>query len=398
MWILWLVGAWLFVQALAALWDRIRGEWRLKAELGKLRSERADEQGQLAVRTKELAAQKCRLEEEQTAFAQLRSERTAGFPWLANAFADYTQLRALRRADALDTKAHPAKKAAEQLRETAAELREAENRARLHVYLLQYYESLFPWLIEFRELSEEDANSLATALVPDSGGQSADDPARRWLTDGEYVSLTTVEKYQRALDRYFESRKTNWQVGRDYERFVGYLFEQEGFRVDYRGALLGLEDMGRDLVAKRRNEIRIVQCKRWAAGKTIHEKHVFQLFGSALEYQLRLEDTLQPFLGDTVRHVPEVIPVLYTSTSVSAMARRVADRLKVKIVEMFHPHPYPCIKCNVSRRTGERIYHLPFDLQYDRVVIEPERGEVFMATVAAAEAAGFRRAYRWNGE
>jgi hypothetical protein len=124
----------------------------------------------------------------------------------------------------------------------------------------------------------------------------------------------------------------------------------------------------------------------------------FQLFGSALEYQLRLEDTLEPFLGDTVRHVPEVIAVLYTSASVSAMAKRVADRLKVKIVEMFHPRPYPCIKCNVSRRTGERIYHLPFDLQYDRVVIEPERGEVFMTTVAAAEAAGFRRAYRWSGE
>jgi len=398
MWILWLFGGWLFIQSVVALWERIRGEWRLRAELSKLRREREEETVVVGVWLKELETGKHELADHRAAFAKLIAERTAGFPWLARAFGDYVQLRALEKADALDSKQRPAPRAAEQIRETAAELRAAESRARLHGYQLQYYESLFPWLTEFRELSDEDADSLATVLAPSSGEQPEEDPARHWLSDGEYASLTTAEKYQRALDRYQESRKTNWQVGRDYERFVGYLFEREGFRVDYRGALFGLADMGRDLIAARRNEIRIVQCKRWATAKTIHEKHVFQLFGSALEYQLRLEDSQQPFLDDILRQAPEVIPVLYTSTSVSPMARRVADRLRVQIVESFHPQPYPCIKCNVSRRSGERIYHLPFDLQYDRVVIEPERGEVFEMTVAGAEAAGFRRAYRWNAD
>ncbi len=36
---------------------------------------------------------------------------------------------------------------------------------------------------------------------------------------------------------------------------------------------------------------------------------------------------------------------------------------------------YPRIKCNIARRDDERIYHLPFDQQYDTTLIEPERGE-----------------------
>jgi len=398
MWILLLFGVGLVIQGVVVLWERIRGEWRLRAELSKLRSERQQETAVVEVWLKELEQGKQDLADHRAAFSKLLAERTAGFPWLATAYGDYAQLRALERADALESKQRPARKAAEQIRETAAELKEAASRARLYGYQMHYYESLFPWLTDFRELSDEDADSLATVLDPNSGEPPDEDPARHWLSDGEYASLTSVEKYQRALDRYRESRKSNWQIGRDYERFVGFLFERDGFKVEYRGALFGLADMGRDLIAARGNEIRIVQCKRWAAAKTIHEKHVFQLFGTALEYQLRLEDTQQLLLDDIFRLASKVIPVLYTSTAVSPMARRVADRLGVEIVESFHPHPYPCIKCNVSRRTAERIYHLPFDLQYDRVIIEPERGEAFEMTVAAAEAAGFRRAYRWNAE
>ena len=58
---------------------------------------------------------------------------------------------------------------------------------------------------------------------------------------------------------------------------------------------------------------------------------------------------------------------------------------------------YPRIKCNVSR-TGERIYHLPFDQQYDTTVVEPTRGERYVATAVEAEELGFRRAWRWRGE
>jgi hypothetical protein len=38
------------------------------------------------------------------------------------------------------------------------------------------------------------------------------------------------------------------------------------------------------------------------------------------------------------------------------------------------------------------------DQQYDSTVIELSRGESYVATAAEAEALGFRRAWRWQGQ
>ncbi|MBO7296469.1 MAG: hypothetical protein J6V39_04335, partial [Clostridia bacterium] len=56
---------------------------------------------------------------------------------------------------------------------------------------------------------------------------------------------------------------------------------------------------------------------------------------------------------------------------------------------------YPLIRCNIGK-DGSKIYYMPFDLQYDTVVISPERGEFYADTVAEAESRGFRHAYRWH--
>ena len=52
------------------------------------------------------------------------------------------------------------------------------------------------------------------------------------------------------------------------------------------------------------------------------------------------------------------------------------------------------IKCNINPSTRERIYHLPFDQQYDRAVIGAIPGECYVGTADEAEAKGFRRAFR----
>ena len=54
------------------------------------------------------------------------------------------------------------------------------------------------------------------------------------------------------------------------------------------------------------------------------------------------------------------------------------------------------IKCNVNPQTKERIYHLPFDQQYDRTMIGSVVGERYVATTAEAEQLGFRRAWRYR--
>ena len=58
---------------------------------------------------------------------------------------------------------------------------------------------------------------------------------------------------------------------------------------------------------------------------------------------------------------------------------------------------YPCIKCNVSMRNGEKTYHLPFDQQYDKTKILEEKNERDASTCKEAEALGFRRTFRWLG-
>ena len=70
---------------------------------------------------------------------------------------------------------------------------------------------------------------------------------------------------------------------------------------------------------------------------------------------------------------------------------------KIRVEEKFPLSDYPRIKCNVARRTGERIYHLPFDQQYDTTVVERQQGETYVAACAEAEGLGFRRAWRFRG-
>jgi len=50
----------------------------------------------------------------------------------------------------------------------------------------------------------------------------------------------------------------------------------------------------------------------------------------------------------------------------------------------------------VNRVTKEKIYHLPFDQQYDNTKIF-EKGEFYCRTTEEAERKGFRRAFRWHG-
>ena len=55
---------------------------------------------------------------------------------------------------------------------------------------------------------------------------------------------------------------------------------------------------------------------------------------------------------------------------------------------------FPRIKCNVNN--NEKIYHLPFDQQYDRTKIE-NHNEFYAYTVKESVDAGFRRALRFYG-
>lgn len=194
--------------------------------------------------------------------------------------------------------------------------------------------------------------------------------------------MPTGSRNQLALDRYWQKRKSPWELGRDYKRYIGYRYETQGHQVQYQGNLQGLSDLGRDLMAVKEGTVEIIQCKYWSREKQIHEKHVFQLYGTLIEYRID-HPTIQ------------ANAVFVTSTVLSDRARQAAAALDVTIQENVPLEQYPCIKCNISR-DGTKIYHLPFDQQYDRTVIETNRGECYVSTVQEADAREFRRAYRWR--
>ena len=53
------------------------------------------------------------------------------------------------------------------------------------------------------------------------------DSSRDYLSKEEYELLTTTQRNQLALDRYNSSKnKTKWQIGRDYEQYVGYQYRK----------------------------------------------------------------------------------------------------------------------------------------------------------------------------
>jgi hypothetical protein len=193
-----------------------------------------------------------------------------------------------------------------------------------------------------------------------------------------------------ALDRFWSRRnKSKRLIGLLYERYVGYVFEMKGYDVEYFGAKEQLSDLGRDLICSKGSDIFIVQCKRWAKFKTIHEKHIFQLFGTTF---LIREELTEQFTDKNV------VGLFYTSTKVSDLAKKFGNKLGIQIVENFvFDQKYPCIKCNISKIDGTKIYHLPFDQQYDTIKIEPSKGEFYCRTVQEAEDAGFRRAFRYKG-
>jgi hypothetical protein len=314
-------------------------------------------------------------------FEKLVSEKTKGFPWLANAFAEYLHLEDLKETRSLTRKKRPAMRAAEMMKESASRRKDAECKARVLKYQIEYYESLFPWLSEFK--NEEIAEELIR--IETNRSQEPDrDGSLLWLSEGEYKTLPSSTKFQLALERYWKRKKTRFEIGRDYERYIGWTYERDGYSVYYQGIIKGFDDLGRDLIATKGKEATVVQCKYWSREKTIHEKHIFQLYGTMTSYQIENPD--QTVFGRFV-----------TSTNLSDRSRKFSEHLGIKISENTPLDEYPCIKCNIAAASGEKIYHLPFDQQYDTTKIEPEKGEMYCRGIAEAENKGFRRAMRYRG-
>ena len=221
-----------------------------------------------------------------------------------------------------------------------------------------------------------------------------DERVRFFLSAPEYQSLSESERNQRALDNYLRRSHTKAHIGKMYERYVGYIYEAQGYDVDYRGIEMGLKDGGIDLICRKNGEILLVQCKNWKLESTIYEKHICQLFGASKFYD---KSHIQQEYSDGLFADIEwdrVTPVFVATTKLDEHAVEVAKTLGVEVRNITFDKKYPIIKCNIN--DGAKIYHLPMDQMYDFTKIY-KPGERYVSTVKEAEALGFRRAHRWNG-
>ena len=308
---------------------------------------------------------------------KLFEEKTKGFPWVAEAYGRFW-------ADKLDPfenyfldKKNPSYKSAELVRELKYRIKESEKNSFIYKGIIDFYTTLFPWIKDF-----SDAPDDVISIEHNNEDIKYEERAKQYLTNSEWDSLPREQKFQIALDRYKQRHKSNWEIGREYERYIGYLYEKDGWDVEFYGAIKKLEDMGRDLICKNGNKIQIVKCKYWTQEKIIHEKHNFQLYGNCVQY--------------SIENKKEPIGVFITSCSLSEMAKKCANHLGIEVKEYIKLEDFPCIKCNIGK-DGNKIYHLPFDQMYDKVKIKTKRGECYCYTISEAESLGFRRAFRWYG-
>jgi len=184
---------------------------------------------------------------------------------------------------------------------------------------------------------------------------------------------------QQQLINYWNGtkKKSKEEIGRDYERYIGYLYEQNGYKVTYQGIRKKMEDGGIDLICQKGDNVDLVQCKNWGKDKIIHEKHINQLYGACSVYMKR--------------NKIQVNPVFYTNITLSDEAKSIANELGVVIIEsVLLDKEYPSIKCNIGKN-GEKIFHVPWSPYYDNTRIS-KKGECYVKTIKEAEELGFKSA------
>lgn len=298
----------------------------------------------------------------------------------AKVVSDLRMLVDHQREDALRRKTRPAKKSADEVAIVKREKRELSKTLSKLQGEQAYLEALFPQIYEAKEhLLSNDVS------VDESGSIDEIDPVRRFISPDEYSKLSTAQRNDLALENYLSRNLSKLEIGRFYERYLGYLAEQQGWIVEYKGILAGFDDLGRDLICVRGNDVEIVQAKNWSSRSVVRENVIFQLYASTIEFSM-------------MNPSKNVKAVLATTTDLSPVANEIALRLGIDVRQIKLDKKYPMIKCNPASSGGEKIYHLPFDQQYDNLNVGPDSGRFYVKSASEAENLGFRRAYRWKGD
>ena len=335
---------------------------------------------ELEKKIKEITEETDKLEE-----AYNKAMKTSNpFRHVAEMYADWETIVYEKTTHFLRNKKHPAVKRSEEVKVLKEKTKEAVRNYKEMKYKYLFLLDAFPELKQY--VDDEEALAHLADYKDYEDFKAERDEVFDWVSLEEYKNMSEVKRNQLALDRYKKGKKSDWQVGMEYEMYVGHLLRENKFTVIQYGIENGLNDLGRDIIASRiENGVRyiyIIQCKNWAKSRPVHENVICQLYGTAIQYELTNTDL---FIQKT-----KVVPWLVITNELSDMAQKFAKKLGV-LVSVRPLKGFPMIKCNINN--GNKIYHLPFDQQYYRTEIKLP-GEFYAWTVQEAVDTGFRRARR----
>ncbi len=188
----------------------------------------------------------------------------------------------------------------------------------------------------------------------------------------KYGNLPTSQK------RETEIAKADY--GRQYERYVGYLFEEKGFAVKYNGIRNGREDGGIDLVARAPLKIRLIQCKRWHV--PVNVDVISRLHGAVERFIYEERKGKSPNMRTSIRGV------IATTGAIDDAAHEMARHFGIYVMSGLQFERYPAIKAQRITSDGGRFL-LPFTPGYDKMRLDLKSGDCFFSAVRTALFNGF---------
>lgn len=176
------------------------------------------------------------------------------------------------------------------------------------------------------------------------------------------------------LKRWWHQIATGQHIGQMFEHSIGWQLVLDGWEVDLYGARMGRDDLGRDIIASKPGRRLIAQCK-YTSGP-IAAATVYYLFGTAIDW--KREHNFTGWLDIAFFSHSEFMPE----------ARVAAKRLNISLHECYPFHPFPAVKCHLNR-DGRRLYHLPWQQNYRRTLINPKNGDCLTWWVREAVELGY---------
>ena len=171
------------------------------------------------------------------------------FRFVAEMISDWETIVYDKTCHFLRTKKHPAIKKSLEVNKLKEKTRNIICDFKEMKYKYQFLLEAFPELKQY----VDDAESLKYLADYKDFNEFKEerDEVLDWISPEEYKMMSENDRNQLALDRYKKAHKSEWQIGMQYEMYIGYHLRNEGFHVVQYGIEHGLEDLGRDIIATR---------------------------------------------------------------------------------------------------------------------------------------------------